>query len=377
MLSSDPLRRSIEVEYWVVDGDGRLVDPEGLVDASPGAEREFVRPMLEVKTTPCETTAELEAELFERLRRVLERAHELDKHLVPLATPLHAEGIRELPSDRTRIQNVVVGDDFEYVRHCAGTHIHVEQLPGRAVDQLNTLIALDPALSLVNSARHFRGRIVADGARSKLYRWLAYDDLPNQGTLWPYVQDTAEWDERLERCYEAFLEASMDAGLDREAVESSFDPESAVWTPVQLRGEFGTVEWRSPDTTVPSQVVRLADDIASVVEALRGTDLVIHEETAPDIGAVGPGGDTVTLPPFRTVVEHADAAIRDGLDSPALRSYLKAFGFDLSAYDPVSGAIDQETVTVTEAREHRLEHADRLERDIRRSGSANKVSGGL
>ncbi|WP_324758587.1 glutamate-cysteine ligase family protein [Haloarcula sp. GH36] len=371
------MRRSVEVEYWVIDGTGRLVDPEGLVDASPGAEREFVRPMLEVKTTPCETTAELRTELFERLRRVLERGRELDKRLVPLATPLHTDEIRELPSDRTRIQNAVIGDDFAYVRHCAGTHVHVEQLPGRAVDQLNTLIALDPALSLVNSARHFEGRIVADGARSKLYRWLAYDDLPNQGTLWPYVEDTAEWNKRLERCYESFLESSMDAGLDREAVEASFNPESAVWTPVQLREEFGTVEWRSPDTTVPSQVVRLADDIASVVEQLRGTDLEIHEETEPDIGAVGPGGDTVTLPPFRTVVEHADAAIRDGLDSPALRSYLKTFGFDLSAYDPVSGAIDQETVTKAEAREHRLEHANQLERDLQHSGSTTRVSEGV
>jgi gamma-glutamyl:cysteine ligase YbdK (ATP-grasp superfamily) len=375
--SSDSIRRSIEVEYWVVDESGRLVDPEGLVGASPGAEREFVRPMLEVKTTPCETTAELRRELFERLRDVLARARELDKRLVPLATPLHADEISELPSDRTRIQNAVVGDDFEYVRHCAGTHVHVEQLPGRAVDQLNTLVALDPALALVNSARHFQGRVVADGARSKLYRWLAYDDLPNQGTLWPYVESRAEWDERLERCYESFLESSLDAGLDRDAVEASFDPESAVWTPVQLRKEFGTVEWRSPDTTVPSQTVRLADDIASVVESLRDTDLEIHEETDPDLDAVGPGGDAVTLPPFRTVVEHADAAIRDGLDSPALRSYLRTFGFDLSAYDPVSGAIDQEAVTKAEAREYRLKHADRLERDLQRSDSANMVSGEL
>jgi hypothetical protein len=33
------IRRSVEVEYWVVDDEGRLAEPGALVDASPGAER--------------------------------------------------------------------------------------------------------------------------------------------------------------------------------------------------------------------------------------------------------------------------------------------------------------------------------------------------
>ncbi|MBX0321703.1 glutamate--cysteine ligase [Halomicroarcula sp. F13] len=375
MSSREPIRRSIEVEYWVIDEEGRLVDPDGLVDATPGAEREFVRPMLEVKTTPCETTGELRTELFRRVRRVLRRADELDKHLVPLATPLHASAVRELPSDRTRIQNAVVGDDFEYVRHCAGTHVHVEQIPGRTVDQLNTLIALDPALALVNSARHFRGSPVANGARSELYRRMAYDSLPNQGTLWPYVENTAEYRVRLRRCYDAFLHSSLDTDFDRDTVESAFDPESAVWTPVQLRNEFSTVEWRSPDTAVPSQVVRLADDVVSVVERLRDVDLQIRDEPTDD--AVGLGDDVVTLPAFETVTEHVDAAISHGLDSASLRSYLDTFGFDLSGYDPVSATLDAETISVAAARDLRLEHAERLERDIQRSSPAHRLSDGF
>lgn len=71
--ASDPLRRSIEVEYWVVEEDGSFTDPGGLVDASPGAEREFVEPVLEVKTTPCGSAAELRQELYERLGDVLSR----------------------------------------------------------------------------------------------------------------------------------------------------------------------------------------------------------------------------------------------------------------------------------------------------------------
>jgi hypothetical protein len=246
--ASEPLRRSIEVEYWVVDSDGTLVEPGSLVDAAAGVEREFVEPLLEIKTTPCESTAELRDELFERVGRVLDRAEREGKQLVPLSTPVNCGKVADRPSDRTRIQRRIVGEDFEYVRHCAGTHIHVEQQPGMAVEQLNALVALDPALALVNSSSHFNGRHLADGARSKLYRWLAYDDLPHQGRLWAYVDDTGEWTRRLERRYEEFETAALENGIDRPTVAANFDPESAVWTPVQLREEFGTVEWRSPDT---------------------------------------------------------------------------------------------------------------------------------
>ena len=202
--NAPPIRRSIEVEYWVIDDEGRLTTPGPLVDAAPGAEREFVEPMLEIKTSPCDTMDELRDELLSRIRSVLDCADDVNKGLVPLATSLNRDAIRELPSDRTRIQNRVFGPSFQYVRHCAGTHIHFEQQPGHAIDQLNTLIALDPALALLNSARHFRGKPLVDGARSELYRRRAYDGCPHQGRLWSYVSDRQEWDRRLKDCYEDF-----------------------------------------------------------------------------------------------------------------------------------------------------------------------------
>ncbi|WP_411968053.1 glutamate-cysteine ligase family protein [Haloferax sp. YSSS75] len=358
--TAEPLRRSIEVEYWVVEDDGSLTTPGELVDASSGAEREFVEPVLEVKTTPCSTTAELREDLYGRLGDVLSRADQVGKRLVPLATPMSDESVSERESDRTRIQNRVVGSDFEYVRHCAGTHIHVEQRPGREIDQFNTLVALDPALALLNSSPYFDGRRLAAGARSKLYRRMAYDDVPHQGWLWRYADDTREWSRRLERRFEEFLTTAVDAGVDRSSVEANFDPESAIWTPVQLRSAFGTVEWRSPDNALPSDVLRLADSVAGVVEHLDSADLRIEGER----GSVT--DDTVVLPEFDQVLRYVDAAIEEGLDSEAVRSYLDRMGFDVEAYSPVSHEIDgRETVTPAEARELRLRHADRLERDVR------------
>ncbi len=368
MLSQDPepLRRSIEVEYWVVDTTGRLADPTPLLGAAPGVEREFVEPVLEIKTTPCETTRELREELFDRLRAVLERAESHDLKLVPLATPIGDAEIRDLPSDRTRVQTRVVGDRFEYVRHCAGTHIHVEQQPGREIDQVNTLIALDPALALANSIPYFRGEYEAAGARSKLYRREAYADLAHQGRLWRYMDDTTEWQRRLERRYEEFEQAAMDAGFDRSTIVSNFDPESAVWTPVQLRERFPTVEWRSPDTTLPSQCVQLVDDLATIVGRLGDVDLCIQGDTG------GVTDETMYLPTFETVLEHVDAAIEDGLDSASVRSYLDRMGFTVDAYDPLTTEFDgMGPISRREAREIRLEYADRLETDVRQPKSLN------
>jgi hypothetical protein len=360
------IRRSIEVEYWVIDEEGRLVEPGTLVGASAGVEREFIEPLLEIKTTPCETTAELRAELFERLGRVIEVARSVDKGLVPLATPINHDEIDDRPSERTRIQDEIIGSDFEYVRHCAGTHIHVEQIPGQEVEQLNTLIALDPALALVNSAKRFRGRPLAAGARSKLYRWMAYDDVPHQGRLWRYIESLEEWDRRLERRYEEFETMALDAGIDRQAMSSYFDPESAIWTPVQLREKFRTVEWRSPDTALPSEIINLADSIFGVIEHLEDTDVRIEGDT----GRITE--DSILLPEFDTVLEHVNTAIRDGLASESLCGYLERMGFNPDAYDPISHQRDSiEHISVAEAREIRLEQAQKLENEITQAPSVS------
>ncbi len=355
--SSSSIPRSIEVEYWVIDEQGYLTTPGGLVDC-PGAEREFVKPLVEIKTTPCTSSAELRRTLLTRIQRVVERAHSEGKQLVPLSTPLHAEEIEDFDTERTEIQDVILGEDLEYVRHCAGTHIHIEQQPGNAVDQLNTLIALDPALALVNSSPYYKGEKVAPGARSALYRGLAYQTLPMQGQLWPYASKREEYAQRVQRCYEEFVTAALIHEIERERVESTFTPEGAVWTPVQFRHQFSTVEWRSLDTSLPSHILQLADDIVSIVDTAVSNGVRIEGTT----GQVT--DDAVILPQFETIEHYVDSAINEGL-SQAVQSYLERMGFDISAYDPLTVKLAAEApITPEKARTLRLEYAERLEADI-------------
>ncbi|OIB57672.1 glutamate-cysteine ligase family protein [Natrialba sp. SSL1] len=351
------MQKSIEVEYWVVDSDGALTAPGELVDISEFTETEFVDCLFELKTPPCETIAELRRTFIEQLCEVLDRAAELDKSLVPLGTPLNSESIELRADERGQIQRKLLGTDFNYAKHCAGTHLHFEKR--NVTDQLNTLIALDPALALCNSSPYFQGEYVASSARAYIYRKRCYADLPNHGQLWNYVETVAEWHRRLEDCLEEFTERAAATGIDEAQITDHFTADNAVWSPVRLRDEMPTVEWRSPDATLPSQLLQLVADVDSIMEDLHHANVTIGGETAKR------DADEIVLPTFDSLQEYVDAAMIDGLDSPAVVDYLDRLGFQPDRYEPLTAEFDTDSsISLTKARDLRLEYATRLERDV-------------
>ena len=366
------MNTSLEVEYWVIDDDGDLVPPESLLDLSEQIDPEFVEPMLELKTTPCSSTAELREEFLALVGEVVDAARERDKHLVPLATPLCAAP-SEIPYREkrgTELQRRIVGPAFDDARVCAGTHLHFEQ--SNVVDQLNALTALDPAFALVNSASHYRGERLLECARPYLYRRSCYETCPEQGQLWPYVDGVDEWERRLTDAYDCFRERAIEHGVDPETFDAEFDPYDAVWTPVRLRKAMPTVEWRSPDAALPSQVLRLAREVRSIVTHAdaRGTRIDDGDSSAVEADGIGGSGGhssdggAVTLPSFDTVEAVTDAAIRDGLENPTVERYLDGLGFTPSAYDPLSSRLPDGDVSKRHAKKLRLEAARRLEADL-------------
>jgi glutamate---cysteine ligase / carboxylate-amine ligase len=363
------MKKSIEVEYWVIDREGKLVEPEELVEGSEQRVEEFVEPLFELKTTPCETTSELRTEFAERLDDALSVAGDLGKALVPLGTPIDGDSIERRSDERARIQRRVLGEDFEYAKHCAGTHVHFEQRD--ATEQLNALIALDPAFALLNSSPYFRGERVATGARAYVYRKKCYERFPKHGQLWDYVESVSEWNERLEHRYEEFEEAAIESGVSEERVEAHFSPDDVVWTPVRLRKEFPTVEWRSPDAALPSQILRLVGEMNAVMEQLPHRNVRIEGQQG------GVDEERITLPEFDRVCDLVDEAIHDGLESEGLRSYLGRMGFDAASYRPLSARIGgRSSVGRDEARELRLESAEALERDVERLLEAERNADG-
>ncbi|MCU4926970.1 glutamate-cysteine ligase family protein [Halobacteria archaeon AArc-dxtr1] len=385
------MQKSIEVEYWVIDQDGELTSPGPLVDHSDQVEEEFVEPLFELKTPPCETIHGLRTTFVDQLDDVLSRADELGKKLVPFGTPINCESIDRLPGERGRIQKAVVGSNFDFSKYCAGTHVHFEQR--NVVDQLNALIALDPALALCNSSPYLQGEWVADGARAYCYRKRGYAEFPKHGQLWHYVDTVAQWHRRLERRYEEFEAAAAEAGVDDDAFADHFSPDDVVWTPVRLRTEMPTVEWRAPDATLPSQLLRLVSALDDVMEAVHHTNVRIaggesaHSaadggsefvstrtpHTAPgtsspdriDSGAAGISPEAITLPAFEPLCELVEAAMHDGMHSDPVVDYLERMGFPTAEFHPLSSQIDgRQFVTKADACDLRLEYADRLEEDV-------------
>lgn len=353
------MQKSLEVEYWVIDDEGALAEPGPLAEVSDDGHREFVEPLLELKTPPCETCSDLRAALVEGLTEVLDRADDLGKGLVPLGTPIDGDAIERWPGERGRIQARVLGEDFGYAKHCAGTHLHVEQR--NVVDQLNVLIGLDPALALVNSSPYFRGERIADGARAYLYRKQCYEQFPDHGQLWDYVDTVAQWERRLDRRFDEFREAAVEAGVEAAAVDEHFSPDDVVWTPVRLREAMPTVEWRSPDVTLPSQTLRLAEEVIAMMELLHDRTVRVAGETG------GVTEDELVLPEFEVVGDLAEDAMLEGVGSTAVADYLGRMGFDVAGYEPSSRSLRAEwgdRVGPAAAREIRLRYAERLERDV-------------
>lgn len=352
------MKLGIEVEFWVVDERGRLTDGTEIVAAHERVEPEFVDPLVEVRTTPHETEASMRRDLQTVLCSALRAAAAAGKKLVPLGTPLTAAS-SEATGERGRLFEHIYGDGIESAKNCAGTHVHFEK---DEVDrQLNVLTALDPAIALVNSSPYYLGDRGADSSRAAAYRGECGEAFERFCGLWPYVDDVEEWEARVVDAYDAYRTLAAERGVPPDRVETHFTPENTVLNPVRLRESVPTVEWRAPDSALPSQVVRLAFDARDLVVRTGEKPL---SRVGPD-EPTGPGEDAIRIPAFPRLSGLSDDAIRLGLASERVRTYLRSMGFDPSSYDPISTRIrGPETLRESEARDLRLTYAERLCGDV-------------
>lgn len=348
----------VELEYWVVDETGRLTPADELLDVHECVTHEFVDSLLEIQVPPVAPGSALRRELHRILTAVLDAANQQGKHLVPLGTPLTAHGL-PIITERGHLLEQLYGDELRYAKHCAGTHVHFDKEKGRVTEQLNLLTALDPALALVSSSPYYDGERIASSARASVYRLGAHSQFSRYRDLWVYVDDTAEWNARIETEYKLLRAMAHETGIDTEVFSEYFHPENAVLTPVRLRERSPTVEWRAPDTALPSQLVQLVDDVAALLSQIEDKGLVI--------GDPGIWPDKIGIPPFAELRKLSASAIADGLNAEGVRAYLTSMGFDLSRYQPLSEQIHAgESVSIQEARNLRLTYAARLESDVDR-----------
>lgn len=350
------MKIGMEIELWVVDEQGRLCDGRALADAHERIKPEFIGPLVEIQTEPHEHEYALRRDLQTTLRAAIRAAEATDRHLVPLGTPL-TTAAPAATDERGRLFERIYGEGIQSAKNCAGMHVHFEK--GDVARQLNLLTALDPALALVSSSPYYCGERLMDSSRAYAYRTLCGADFSPYCDLWSYTTAVEEWERRVEETYEAFVTLAADRGVERSAVEARFRPEDTVLNPVRLRDSLPTVEWRAPDSALPTQLVRLAFDVRNVVERTETEPLGIGTHEGTD-GCTG-------LPDFCEVRELSREAIRWGLRSERVRGYLEGMGFDPTAYAPIAHQIGGPgTLREREARQIRLEYATRLRADVTR-----------
>jgi hypothetical protein len=344
----------IELELWVIDQNGSLCDGRHIADEHERIKPEFVGPLLEVQTEPHDSEAALRCDLQETLRTAIRTARTNEQRLTPLGTPL-TESDEACHDERGKLFEQIYGDGVRSAKNCAGTHIHFET--GEPVRQLNLLTAVDPALALTSSSPYYCGEGGRSSSRAHAYRRECGSEFAQFCDLRSYTDSVEEWQGRVDDAYEAFKSIAAERGVPPSAVEEQFEPENTVLNPVRLRRCQPTVEWRAPDASLPSEVVRLASDVGRLVE---------QTETKPvEVGRPGVYDDRICVPPFEELYDLSRVAINFGLDPMPVQDYLAHLGFDCSAYDPLSARFtDSGSVSEEEARKLRLEQAHRFEADV-------------
>ncbi|WEL23752.1 glutamate-cysteine ligase family protein [Candidatus Nanohalovita haloferacivicina] len=335
------MKAGLELEFWVIDEQGELDYAKPVAERVYFASQEFSRSMIEIQTEPHEDVEELLKEAISKTEILAELAKKDGKRIVPLGTPLNSGKVEVYESERFQIEQEVIGHEVKHAGRTAGLHIHFEKED--SLRQLNTLTALDPLSALMNSSPRYQGKDLADGCRNQVYRHKACGAFPEQRELWPYMDSITEWREKREKLFEKFEKEAEKKGIKPEKFERFFQPENAVWTPVKLRENYPTVEWRAPDTALLTEVIKIVKAVKPIVQKKKRSE----------------------LPDFKEVKQASEKAITQGLESREVREYIEKMGADPSDFSPMSQQLDlPEKVSREEAREIRLDVAEKLTEDL-------------
>lgn len=282
------LTTTLTIEYWVVDEDGRLADPDRIARL-PGADGTASPYSVAVETPPCERCVELRAALDTRLAATVAAAHDQGCRLLGLGLrpDLLAESVSSMTDQPPPVAT-------------AGTRISFETDPAASTDIYNMLLALDPAFVLVNTTRRADGGQQYACGRPSLYL---------RGSTVQYQLG----------------DAAVGAGSSSDAATASADSPTD-WQPVALLDGGSRVEWRSLDPTAPTLLVDLIADIKTIIQRAR-----CHRLSIESFGN-GFHGDRLVLPDEEWRAIYAKEAVEKGLSSLLVRAYLERLGIETGWY---------------------------------------------
>lgn len=158
--------------------------------------------------------------------------------------------------------------------------------------------------------------------------------------------------------FEIFLDAGTRAGYSTETIKEEFTPETALWFPVRLRDDLGTIEWRAPDSLPPRRLIEFLQDITRFMHRIETHETHLPTERHDQ-------QKTIEIPPYDRLREITATAIKSGITASVVRDYLVGIGFEPERYRPFGHRIDGHlTIDSALARKLRLQAADLLRREL-------------
>ena len=356
----------IELELWVIDRRGELADGAPLVEALPFVDPEILRPLVEVKTEPHRRLSMLFRELRERLLRALAEADGHHLRLFAAGTPLNRGPLPTVPSPRLALQERIDPEDLalERVLARAGLHVHFARDPDPRVtrDRVNLLTALDPLAAAANASPYLGRRRVASSSRNLLYHVRSRSRFAERSRLWSYAGSVADWEGRLDRLWGEYPGRARECGIPPAELRRELRPDDSLWTPVRLRRDPSTIEYRSADAAPPGRILPVVEALARVVRLADRGGVELPEEPGREVTR---DGSRIVLPPFLVLRALSEEAARLGLRSEPLRAYLARLGIEPEAFRPLEPTVtDGDALDDRAARRLRLRWADELERDL-------------
>jgi len=356
-------RFGLEVEFLLLDEAGQVTNSADILMKHCSKKRtgyyvrqEASKCMLEIGAAPKQTVRRTTKGFLRTLNDTLDAAEKLDLRLFPLSS---YPG-KMVPKVRTKdwyvMQERLVGKKAwdNVLGKITGFHFHYRLPKGtfdwehsklrhvlrstsaRAlINQYNFLVAIDPAITtLMQSSPFYNGHYVYKDTRAALYRDLSlekpevtgiYHDLPSLGGLPHYEHTITDINHHISARKKLVVKhlKKRDPALHRRIKKAN--ALRFYWGPLRIN-RAGTFEQRGMDMNLISNIVGVSALIKGCLTAIEDESLRIMPS---EIGMRQPfrqEGIKVYMPPFTYIKnELQTAALKEGMESPAIKDYCKRF----------------------------------------------------
>ena len=249
MLAREKVARNgIELEGLILDLNGNPVSASDEILSKLSDPDEFKKEVdkstIEIVTSPHLTVLNSARELIDQAGKLEETMQGLGYLFLPIDTAISSFVPDVRDTSRYTPQKLILGDErFSLCGRVNGTHIHFSQEPDKIPEQVNYILAADPAAIALTSSSPLNG---LHNWRLHTYRNIVYQSFPFQGHLQNLKPSYDAYLDELDRGFREFQRKARKRGVE---LNDSFDMFNSIWGPTRLNQNLGTVEARTQGST--------------------------------------------------------------------------------------------------------------------------------